>query len=273
MTAALGELYSTYQTFLDENVDPRIKHYPLVGSPVPIITIVILYNYFINNWGPAFMKDRPPFQLRRPMIIYNAVQVVVNAWIVYMAVTKIWMNEKFSWVCQGANYLEDELELTVVRLAYFYYLTKIVDLTDTVFMVLRKKNRQISFLHKYHHMGMCLGGWIGTAFVGGGSQIVLFGTLNCIVHTIMYGYYLLVILHPQYTVLSFKRRITELQLIQFTIIFFHGVSVLFIPNCTFPKWVLIIIVPQDVFMFVLFWDFYAKTYLKPQPKTPAKKVD
>ncbi|CAA9996476.1 unnamed protein product [Nesidiocoris tenuis] len=223
--------------------DPRIKHYPLVGSPVPIITIVILYNYFINNWGPAFMKDRPPFQLRRPMIIYNAVQVVVNAWIVYM----------------------------IIYLCYAYYMMKILDLTDTVFMVLRKKDRQISFLHTYHHMGMCLAGWIGTALIGGGTHLVLFGSLNCLVHTIMYGYYLLAIVRPEYTSAKGKRRITELQLTQFTIFFFHGLYTLLNPNCKFPTWSLAMLLPQDVFMFVLFWDFYVKAYLK--PNTPPKKND
>lgn len=39
-----------------------------------------------------------------------------------------------------------------------------------VFMVLRKKNRQVSFLHVYHHIGMVVAGWIATKYVAGKSQ-------------------------------------------------------------------------------------------------------
>lgn len=40
------------------------------------------------------------------------------------------------------------------RLTYCYYILKVTDLLDTVFMVLRKKYSHVSFLHVYHHIGM-----------------------------------------------------------------------------------------------------------------------
>ncbi|BES94906.1 elongation of very long chain fatty acids protein [Nesidiocoris tenuis] len=271
MATALIELYTGYQTFLDENIDPVVKHLPLVSNPLLLAGILVLYGFFVSSWGPDLMKDREPFQLRRSMIVYNAIQVVTNGWIVYTAVVHIWMNPAFNWVCQGPDPTGD-MHYLVVHLSYLYYLTKIVDLTDTIFMVLRKKDRQISFLHRYHHVMMCLGSWIGLCFIGSGSQLALFGTLNCFVHTVMYSYYLLTILKPEYSSSSFKRRITELQLTQFAIIFFHAVSGFFIPNCTFPKWAIALLIPQDVFMFALFWDFYVKAYLKPA-KSTTKKTD
>lgn len=45
---------------------------------------------------------------------------------------------------------------------------KILDLLDTIFIILRKKQNQVSFLHVYHHGGMVLGGWIATKFIPGG---------------------------------------------------------------------------------------------------------
>ncbi|BES94904.1 elongation of very long chain fatty acids protein [Nesidiocoris tenuis] len=271
MTAVFVEMYASYSQLLEENVDPRVKHLPLVSSPLPMVAIVLVYHAFINVWGPAYMKDRQPFQLRQPMIIYNAIQVLSNALILCMAVKKIWFHESFDWTCNPPTSSEEEPDLTIIYLCYAYYMMKILDLTDTVFMVLRKKDRQISFLHTYHHMGMCLAGWIGTALIGGGTHLVLFGSLNCLVHTIMYGYYLLAIVRPEYTSAKGKRRITELQLTQFTIFFFHGLYTLLNPNCKFPTWSLAMLLPQDVFMFVLFWDFYVKAYLK--PSTPPKKND
>lgn len=35
------------------------------------------------------------------------------------------------------------------------------------------------------------------------------------------------------------------------------------PNCAYPRWVAAVVVPQNLFMMILFLDFYRKAYLKP----------
>lgn len=50
---------------------------------------------------------------------------------------------------------------------WWYFAAKIVELLDTIFFVLRKKNRQISFLHLYHHFMMPICAWIGVKFLPG----------------------------------------------------------------------------------------------------------
>lgn len=55
---------------------------------------------------------------------------------------------------------------------WWYFAAKIIELLDTVFFVLRKKNRQISFLHLYHHTMMPICAWIGTKFLPG-TQLLL----------------------------------------------------------------------------------------------------
>lgn len=45
------------------------------------------------------------------------------------------------------------------RGAWWYFFSKVVDLLDTVFFVLRKKQNQVSFLHVYHHFITCLFSW------------------------------------------------------------------------------------------------------------------
>lgn len=271
MTTALVQMYSAYQQFLEDNIDPRTKDYPLVGNPVYVILIVIGYNYFVTDFGPKFMKDRPAYKLKGAMIIYNALQVLVNAWIVKVAILDVWVAGSYDVLCHSVEYSEKPVDMLVAHMIWIYYMTKLIDLIDTVFMVLKKNTRQISFLHKYHHMGMCLAGYVGAAFVGGGSQVVFFGTVNCIVHTIMYSYYLLTILYPEYKQSSFKRRITEMQLVQFVLTFLQASAPFFLRDCNFPLWLLAIFIPQDVFMFALFWDFYVKTYLKPKKQNKAKK--
>ena len=35
---------------------------------------------------------------------------------------------------------------------YMFYLSKILDFCDTIFIILGKKWKQLSFLHVYHHL-------------------------------------------------------------------------------------------------------------------------
>lgn len=50
---------------------------------------------------------------------------------------------------------------------WWYFAAKIIELLDTIFFVLRKKNRQITFLHLYHHFMMPICAWIGVKFLPG----------------------------------------------------------------------------------------------------------
>uniref|UniRef100_A0A146LSJ0 Elongation of very long chain fatty acids protein n=1 Tax=Lygus hesperus TaxID=30085 RepID=A0A146LSJ0_LYGHE len=268
MTTVLYAAYDAYTQLLEGVIDPRTKDLPLMGGPIPVILLLICFNYFITTLGPALMKDRPPFELKKPMIVYNALQVVVNAWMVHMGMTRIWLTGQYGMGCFPVDRSESPDAMLTTKMVYVYFLTKLSDLTDTVFMVLRKKNVQISFLHQYHHIGMAMAGWVAAALIPGGSHVLFFGTINCFVHTVMYFYYLVTILKPEYRQSTIKRRITELQLAQFVITTIHAIAGMLTPDCEFPTWALTIFIPQDIFMFALFWDFYVKTYLKPKAKTP-----
>lgn len=54
-------------------------------------------------------------------------------------------------------------------------------------------------------------------------------------------------------------------------IFLQWFVLLFQPNCTFPKWPLFVILPQNLFMFCLFLDFYYQAYIKKKPPTVAAR--
>jgi hypothetical protein len=54
----------------------------LMSGPVPLLTILITYQYFCISAGPRWMKDRKPFDLKYVLIVYNAVQVVFSVCLV-----------------------------------------------------------------------------------------------------------------------------------------------------------------------------------------------
>jgi hypothetical protein len=55
------------------------------------------------------------------------------------------------------------------RQIWAHYNNKFVELLDTLFMVLRCKNAQLSFLHVYHHVLMIWAWWVVCKFHPGGE--------------------------------------------------------------------------------------------------------
>jgi hypothetical protein len=53
----------------------------MMKSPIPGLTIIALYLYFVNYAGPRFMKDRKPFQMKKLLIAYNFLQVLVSVYL------------------------------------------------------------------------------------------------------------------------------------------------------------------------------------------------
>ncbi len=71
--------------------------------------------------------------------------------------------------------------------SYVFTLSKLVELGDTVFIVLRKQ--PLIFLHWYHHITVLLYCWHGNAEFSATGQV--FGIMNFAVHSLMYSYYAL----------------------------------------------------------------------------------
>lgn len=71
----------SYSTLLYVS-DPRSADFFLMSSPFPVLGIIIFYIYFIRSLGPHLMYNQKPFKLDKILILYNAVQVVLNAYLV-----------------------------------------------------------------------------------------------------------------------------------------------------------------------------------------------
>lgn len=112
-----------------------------------------------------------------------------------------------------------------------------------------------------------------------GGHTTFVGLLNTFVHVILYGYYFLAALGPQVQkYLWWKKYITRLQLvslqtfichvtlsnsdcfqIQFGLVFIHSLQLL-IFDCGYPKWTVFMTLPNAIFFYYLFNDFYNKSY-------------
>lgn len=59
------------------------------------------------------------------------------------------------------------------------------NLFSQVFIILKKKNKQLSLLHRYHHTVVLISTYIFLKYVAGGAALYL-GYLNSLVHVFMY---------------------------------------------------------------------------------------
>ncbi|XP_055677227.1 elongation of very long chain fatty acids protein AAEL008004-like [Lutzomyia longipalpis] len=265
MAVVIGRIAEVYHYLNDEISDPRALDYPLMKNPLKVLLLLIFYLYFVLKWGPKYMEKRKPFNLERILIVFNVAQIAVCSYM-FISAMSVLIPMKHNWLCQPMDYSRTPYPMHLVKMSYIYFLTKILDLLDTVFFILRKKDNQVTFLHVYHHGGMLLLTWIGVKYLPGGHGVTV-GILNSFVHVAMYTYYLLSSFDSKYkNNIWWKKHITQLQLIQFFILTLHFL-VLFFIDCGFPQFTAYFMLPQNIFMLAMFGDFYIKAYIK--PSTPA----
>jgi GNS1/SUR4 family len=109
---------------------------------------------------------------------------------------------------------------------------------------------------------MIILGYIGAKWLPGGPALVL-GVVNCIVHSVMYFYYFLTAFKPELKQsIWWKKHITQIQLLQFSILVVNFTRACFAENCNFPKFFSWVMLLQNTFMLFIFSDFYIKVYLK-----------
>uniref|UniRef100_A0A8D8UW00 Elongation of very long chain fatty acids protein n=1 Tax=Cacopsylla melanoneura TaxID=428564 RepID=A0A8D8UW00_9HEMI len=265
--ATIIESISNYYLKMENYADPRVKNWFFMSTPIPTILLVIVYNVGVLSIGPRIMAKRKPLELKTAIMLYNIGQILLNSFFVFQCFRLLWFSgDPVRFTCMEVDYSDTPLGRARAGSVWLFFMSRLFDLVDTVFFVLRKKQSQVTFLHVYHHTVVALFGWMGTKFVPGGHG-VFFGTINSFVHVVMYSYYSLALINPEYKNAWWKKYLTQMQMIQFVAIGLHAVAALFNPNCNYPKSLIMLALPQNIFMFVLFADFYRKTYIKPMDKT------
>ncbi|KAK3585443.1 hypothetical protein CHS0354_020164 [Potamilus streckersoni] len=239
--------------------DVRVKDWFLMQSYTPTLVITVLYVIAVT-WGQKFMENREPFKYKWTLFLYNLGLIVMNLHIfseLLLATTKL----GYSYSCQPVSYSDDPDEIRIAKALWWFYFSKCVEMLDTIFFVLRKKNNQISFLHVYHHATMFPIWWIGVKWVAGGQSF--FGAMiNSFIHVVMYTYYGISALGPQYQkYLWWKRYLTMLQLIQFVIGITHAMQSL-VMRCDFPEWMQWALIFYGFTILLLFLNFYFQAYVK-----------
>ncbi|KFP78421.1 Elongation of very long chain fatty acids protein 6, partial [Apaloderma vittatum] len=149
-------------------------------------TLFYSVTYLILIFGiQHFMKKRAGYDLRLPLTLWSfslALLSAIGALRIGKQMSFLLFTKGFKQtVCSQSFYVHPVSKLWV----YLFVLSKVLELGDTVFLVLRKK--KLIFLHWYHHATTMIVGWHGYKDMSPGIGWPAF--LNFSVHAIMYSYY------------------------------------------------------------------------------------
>uniref|UniRef100_A0A0N4ZHF9 Elongation of very long chain fatty acids protein n=1 Tax=Parastrongyloides trichosuri TaxID=131310 RepID=A0A0N4ZHF9_PARTI len=130
------------------------------------------------------MTNHRPFTLKKCLFLWNA------ALAIFSTIGMLRSGEEFFYVvlnkpfthsiCYSINPNEP-----VAFWACAFALSKVAELFDTIFLVLRKK--KVIFLHWYHHVVVLIYSWNSAVEVTAAGRWFIF--MNFTVHSIMYSYY------------------------------------------------------------------------------------
>ncbi|CAM4717850.1 hypothetical protein PO909_018578 [Leuciscus waleckii] len=265
---AFSEFTSTAEHLYDkwikliENADPRTKDWLLMPSPILQTAIILFYIFFVTLLGPRIMENRKPFNLKPVLVIYNFSVVALSLYMCYEFVMSGW-GTGYSFGCDLLDPSRSPQAMRMAWTCWLYYFSKFIEMLDTIFFVLRKKQNQVSFLHVFHHSIMPFTWWFGVRFSPGGLG-TFHAPLNCVVHVIMYTYYGLSALGPTFQkFLWWKKHLTSIQLIQFVIVTIHISQYYFMKECPYPYPIFIYLITlYGVVFLLLFLNFWYHAYTK-----------
>ncbi|KAH8279850.1 hypothetical protein KR054_008749, partial [Drosophila jambulina] len=246
-------------------VDPHLMTF--FTSIWPTAIVLTTYLVFVLKLGPKLMEERKAFELRGIIKAYNVVQIVYNTVTFTYYAHFMFVLRAVSLQCMVSLPPDHEYKDRERFITNLYLINKFMDLLDTVFFVLRKKHKQITFLHVFHHVVLVVLSYVIPTLYGAGGPTLPMAFLNQVVHSIMYTYYLLTSISPAAQAsLWWKKYITIIQLIQFALIILQCINVLVQPNCDAPRPVAYVFGSFSVALAVMFSKFYFKTYIKPSKR-------
>lgn len=248
--------------FWDRITDKRVNEfYLLSGGPSIILSIIGFYIYFVVSIGPKLMAKQEPFKLNKLLLVYNGALASANLWLFHQGLI-VSNYGRDTWGCGQNGGDTSHSPTRGIYLGYLFFLTKLIELLDTVFFVLRKKANQITFLHVFHHSLVPFFCWLGIKLAPGGSN-GFFPLINSFIHVIMYIYYALSTLGPRvHAYLWWKKHLTSLQMVQFVLVMINAAYTFSQKDCKFPIMFLYLQASVAFIFLALFSMFYRNAYIQ-----------
>ncbi|CAH1396843.1 unnamed protein product [Nezara viridula] len=226
--------------------------------------ILVAYIAFIK-YGTLYMKNKQPFPLMIPMLIYNIVQLLMNLHLFYMSylllglrVFSFWSDECYP--VTAAN-LVVNVKDEILIITYFCTVNKIFDLCETVFYVLMKKREKVTTLHVYHHISTLTLAILMDRLDSREEILMKILAINTIGNSVMQLHFLLTGINLTYQKLIFMKKFVTVTLtVEVTMSLIMVVRLLL--YCNVPLFFTIIWMIHLTTLIVLFVKHYNTAYIK-----------
>lgn len=197
--AALAIDSMPWQLTMKETTEWMARHYE--------IPFILVATYLTGIYvGTKLMASRQPFDLKGALAAWNfllsAGSITGFVMASHLAINAVRHKGVHALACDNTVWWGNPAVM-------LFCLSKVPELVDTAFIVLRKK--PLHFLHYYHHATVllfCWDAWVVNNAVGG-----MFAIMNLLVHSIMYAYYCAAAIGVRFPQIL-RKNITNLQLTQ-----------------------------------------------------------
>ncbi|KAG6442473.1 hypothetical protein O3G_MSEX002384 [Manduca sexta] len=160
-------------------------------NPNDVAFILITYLLFTFKVGPYIMEKRQPFQIKTFIVIYNVFKIINS-------------------VILGSR--------TIAVLYWKYMAASILDLFDTVFLVICKKYSLVTFHQAFYNVLLLITAWSCLKY-DPTDQWMCTNMMSCFIHTVIYVYNALTTMEPTYAkYLWWKKYLMIVLMIQFVLV-------------------------------------------------------
>ncbi len=128
--------------FWAEHGDPNSSYYPMMSTFKIPLAIYFTYYFIVLYLGPRLMRDRPPFNLKWVIIPYNLVLSLFNV----CCFVSLLLETRFGVGLLDVDFTSYPFAPTPFNknLTYAFFVSKYVDMLDTLFFIMRKKSNQVT---------------------------------------------------------------------------------------------------------------------------------
>ncbi|GFY38401.1 elongation of very long chain fatty acids protein 6 [Trichonephila inaurata madagascariensis] len=254
----------------ERNFDKSLKRQWMIQHWHQAFYYIGLYMLVIFG-GQAYMQTRSRFELRRTLAAWNVFLAAFSIFGLCRTLPEmIHVLREFGFTHSVCNPSFIEEVKVSGFWTWMFTLSKVPELGDTIFIVLRKQ--QLIFLHWYHHITVLLFTWYSyTEHIAPARWFVV---MNYFAHSLMYTYYAMRAMRikmPRFVAII----ITTSQILQMVagcfVSYFGYITRRKGEFCQLPDDVASYALLMYASYFVLFARFFYNTYISPPGKS--KKID
>jgi len=175
-----GYYFDFEKNYRWEHVGPYLRDNYAVMFALTTAYVVLVH------LGRSMMEKRTAFHLKPALQLWNGFLTLLS-WAMFLRLVPGLYESIAEGGLQGSVCTSKWADGPSGFWVMIFTLSKIPELIDTLFIVLRKS--KLEFLHWYHHTTVLMFNWF--AFSNRASTGMWFATMNALIHSIMYFYFFL----------------------------------------------------------------------------------